>query len=123
MMKIRAPLIKPALVLLIFGLSGLVFMTVLKADEVNSWMKVLSNVSEEMNTLDGKSFRAGYIIGSSIAQTRDGNFLVAGYVRPYKDHPVELALLKIDSSSQTLWSYEYGSSRSKGLERWLSSQD
>ncbi|MCJ7589387.1 MAG: PKD domain-containing protein [Candidatus Aminicenantes bacterium] len=71
------------------------------------WLRVYGVKAEEMQVLKGTPFMAGYLVGTSVAAAADGNFLVAGYVKAYTDHPVDLAVLKIDPAGTILWYKEY----------------
>ncbi len=71
------------------------------------WLRVYGVKAEEMQVLKGPSFMAGFLVGTSVVTAADGNFLVAGYVRAYEGHPVELAVFKIDPAGTILWYKEY----------------
>ena len=77
----------------------------------DTWMKVLSTGAEEMNTLEGKTFRAGYLVGSGLIQTKDKNYLAAAYVQGDPTRPFHLALIKFNPSGVILSYTEYGSRR------------
>jgi len=71
------------------------------------WLRVYGVKAEEMQVLKGTSFMAGFLVGTSIVAVEDGNFLVAGYVKAYEGHPVELAVWKIDPAGSIVWYKEY----------------
>ncbi len=73
----------------------------------SGWLRVLGVKAEERTVLNGPPFMAGFLVGTSIAEAADGNYLVAGYVKAYEAHPVELAVLKIDPAGSVLWYKEY----------------
>lgn len=77
------------------------------------WLRVYGVKAEEMQVLKGTPFMAGFLVGTSIVAAADGNFLVAGYVKAYEAHPVDLAVLKLSPAGDVLWSKEYGPAKDR----------
>ncbi|MGQ9622326.1 MAG: hypothetical protein ACUVTO_02595, partial [Candidatus Caldatribacteriaceae bacterium] len=84
-----------------------------RADEAGetSWMRVIGVQAEVLPTLDNKSFKAGYMIPISIVPASDGNFLVAGYIKPYADHNADVFLLNLCPGGGIEWFREYATGR------------
>lgn len=85
--------------------------TAASAGGSDTWMKVFGTGTELMRTVEGKTFHAGYLVGSGLIMTRDKNFLAAAYVRGDEQRPVDLALIKFDGSGSILSYKEYRSPR------------
>jgi hypothetical protein len=90
----------------------------------DTWMKVYGTGTEEMKTLDGLTFRAGFLVGSGLIPTADGGYLAAGYVKSDEGRLTDLALIKFDGAGTVLAYREYGTSRPRlSSKRALSAAD
>jgi PKD repeat protein len=99
---------------LIFLLAGIAAPVLLRAPRLTGqdsgqagWLRIYGVKAEELEVLKGPSFWAGYLVGTSIVRVADGNYFVAGYVKPYEGHPVELAVLKVAPAGDVVWYKEY----------------
>ncbi len=81
------------------------------------WLRVYGVKAENRAVLDGPSFMAGYLVGTAVVPAGDGNYLVAGYVKAYEGHPVELAVLKINPAGNIVWYREYGPAEGRTPEK------
>ncbi|MBN2206209.1 MAG: hypothetical protein JW742_02290, partial [Candidatus Aminicenantes bacterium] len=67
------------------------------------WLRVFGVKADNRTVRGGSSFWAGYLVGTAVVPAEDGDYLVAGYVKAYEGHPVELAVLKIDPAGDIVW--------------------